>query len=147
LASASHDTTIRIWEVNNQYCLRVLKKHLDPIERISFSPDGTKLATGANGAVLIWNAETGTATHVYDRIKTRKKTEEGVMEDVGEINEISWDQTGTRLAVGEGSTKVCFLFFWGERVWDSKAKDVTVCNRLYKYEASPGGYYRGLIWG
>ncbi|KAI5788142.1 WD40-repeat-containing domain protein [Pyronema domesticum] len=109
LASASHDTTIRIWEVNNRYCLRVLKKHLDPIERISFSPDGTKLATGANGAVLIWNAETGTATHVYDRIKTRKKTEEGVMEDVGEINEISWDQTGTRLAVGEGSTKCAIV--------------------------------------
>ncbi|KAF8534395.1 WD40-repeat-containing domain protein [Trichophaea hybrida] len=101
LASASHDTTVRLWDVVSQTCLRVLTRHADPIERICFSSDGNKLASGANGAVLVWKTNSGALTHVYDRAKSRRQSEHAGSEDFSEINEISWDEGGQRLAIGE----------------------------------------------
>jgi WD40 repeat protein len=106
LASASNDCTVRLWEVDSKTCLRVLQRHADPIERICFSPDGSKLASGANGAVLVWKVDSGALTHVYDRAKSQRKNGMVVSEDLVEISEISWDQGSQRLAIGEGSTKV-----------------------------------------
>lgn len=84
----------------------MLSRHLDPIERICFSPDGSRLASGANGAVLVWRVESGTLTHVYDRSRSQRKNGTVIPDDVSEIGEISWDEGGQRLAIGEGSNKV-----------------------------------------
>lgn len=87
----------------------MLQQHIDPIERISFSPDGTRLASGANGRVIVWRTKTGAVTHVYDGMKGRLKNgtakQQGATED-GEISEISWDEGGVRVAVGGGELKV-----------------------------------------
>ncbi|KAI5855918.1 WD40-repeat-containing domain protein [Tricharina praecox] len=109
LASASDDCTVRIWEVGSRTCLRVLSRHLDPIERICFSPDGSRLASGANGAVLVWRVESGTLTHVYDRSRSQRKNGTVIPDDVSEIGEISWDEGGQRLAIGEGSNKCAVI--------------------------------------
>jgi transducin (beta)-like 1 len=112
LASASNDCTVRLWEVVSQTCLRVFQRHTDPIERICFSPDGGKLASGANGAVLVWKVDSGALTHVYDRAKLQRKNGTAASDDSVEISEISWDEGGQRLAIGEGATEVNARTVW-----------------------------------
>lgn len=114
LASASNDCSIRLWDTISKTCLHVLKQLIDPIERISFSPDGARLASGANGRVVVWRTESGAVTHVYDGMKGRRKNgvvkkvnEAGSPAEEGEISEISWDEGGVRVAVGGGELKVC----------------------------------------
>ncbi|KAA8893616.1 WD40-repeat-containing domain protein [Sphaerosporella brunnea] len=102
LASASDDCTIRLWDVVSQTCLRVLQRHADPIECICFSPDGSKLASGAYGGVLVWKVESGALTHVYDRARPHRKNG---AEDSVETSGLSWDEGSQRLAIGEGATK------------------------------------------
>jgi len=62
--------------------------------------------------VIIWNAETGAITHVYDGLKGRRKNGKmitaGAEIDAG-IGEISWDESGARVAIGGGETKVHVL--------------------------------------
>jgi transducin (beta)-like 1 len=89
-----------------------LNSHDDPVEKISFSPSGTRLASSANSRVIIWNTETGSITHVYDGLKGRRKNGKlvtaGGDTDTG-IGDISWDESGARVAIGGGETKVHVL--------------------------------------
>jgi len=55
VASASHDESICIWEVSLGTCLCTLVGHLMPVYSVSFSPDGSRLASGyKDDAVCIW---------------------------------------------------------------------------------------------
>ncbi|KAG0638906.1 WD40-repeat-containing domain protein [Tuber brumale] len=112
LASASNDCQVRLWDVVSKTCINILNSHDDPVEKISFSPSGTRLASSANSRVIIWNTETGAMTHVYDGLKGRRKNGKlitaGAETDTG-IGEISWDESGARVAIGGGETKVHVL--------------------------------------
>ncbi|CUS09556.1 unnamed protein product [Tuber aestivum] len=112
LASASNDCQVRLWEVLSKTCINILNSHDDPVEKISFSPSGTRLASSANSKVIIWNAETGARTHVYDYLKGRRKNGKIITpgtETDAEIGEISWDESGARVAIGGGEAKVHVL--------------------------------------
>jgi WD40 repeat protein len=46
LASASFDSTVRLWDVERGDCLHTLTRHKEPVYSVAFSPDGKFLASG-----------------------------------------------------------------------------------------------------
>jgi WD40 repeat protein/serine/threonine protein kinase len=60
LASASHDRTVRIWDVQTSQTIRTLSGHADVVYGLAYSPDGIRLATASwDGTVKVWEVETG----------------------------------------------------------------------------------------
>ncbi|ORX93815.1 WD40 repeat-like protein [Basidiobolus meristosporus CBS 931.73] len=85
LATASFDSTVRLWDVENGSCLYKLAKHAEPVYSVSFSPDGQYIASGSfDQSINIWSVKDGALVKTY-----RGK---------GGIFEVSWNSTGDRLA-------------------------------------------------
>ena len=62
LASASFDSTIRLWDPETGKCCHVLDKHSDPVYSVAFSPDGQYLASGSFDKCLhIWSVKVRSA--------------------------------------------------------------------------------------
>ena len=59
LASASHDTTVRIWNLQTGATVAVLKgQHTRPVNAVAYLPDGRHLVSGgADGQVLLWDVD------------------------------------------------------------------------------------------
>ncbi|KAA0186679.1 hypothetical protein HAZT_HAZT001610 [Hyalella azteca] len=58
LASASFDSTVRLWDVEKGACIHTLTKHSEPVYSVAFSPDGKFLASGSfDKCVHIWSTQ------------------------------------------------------------------------------------------
>lgn len=67
LATASRDTTIRVWNVETGELLSILRGHSDSVVDVSFSPDSSQLISGsADKTVRLWNIETEEELGVYE---------------------------------------------------------------------------------
>lgn len=68
VASASHDRTIRLWDVrdtDDARPVRVLRGHTDKVATVAFSPDGTRLVSAAQDhTARVWDVRTGTELFV-----------------------------------------------------------------------------------
>jgi hypothetical protein len=84
------------WDAAGGRELLTLKGHTGPLSSVSWSPDGTRLATGSgDGTAKVWDAAGG-----REKLILRGYT--------GGVRSVSWSQDGTRLATGsdDGTAKV-----------------------------------------
>ena len=85
LASASFDTTVRVWDPEAGKCLLTLRRHDKKVYTVAFSPDGDYLASGALGGQLhVWSVKDGSVVKSF--------------RGECDIFEVAWDSTGRKLA-------------------------------------------------
>ncbi|KAK3770625.1 hypothetical protein RRG08_052965 [Elysia crispata] len=96
LASASFDSTVRLWEVERGTCLHTLTKHTEPVYSVAFSPDGKYIASGSfDKCVHIWNVQTGSLVHSY--------------RGTGGIFEVCWNHRGDKVGASASDGSVVVL--------------------------------------
>nr|XP_039262814.1 F-box-like/WD repeat-containing protein TBL1XR1 [Styela clava] len=96
LASASFDSTVRLWESERGVCLHTLTRHQEPVYSVAFSPDGRLLASGSfDKCVHIWNTQSGQLVRSY--------------EGTGGIFEVCWNAAGTKVGASASDGTVCVL--------------------------------------
>ncbi|WKT54203.1 hypothetical protein QSH57_004787 [Fusarium oxysporum f. sp. vasinfectum] len=60
VASASWDTTVKLWDAATGRCKKTLEGHGDRVNSVAFSPDGKQVASASmDMKVKLWNVETG----------------------------------------------------------------------------------------
>ena len=59
LVSASHDKTLRIWDVSTGATRDVLEGHIGPVYGCAVAPDGSWIVSGGARAMRIWDVATG----------------------------------------------------------------------------------------
>ena len=70
LATASSDTTAKVWDTATGACLATLAGHTGTVEAVAFAPDGAVVATASGDAtVRVWHAATGAHLLTLDRAR------------------------------------------------------------------------------
>ena len=72
LASASHDKTIKLWDVDTGKEKTTLMGHSDEVLSVAFSPDGKTLASASSdNTVLLWDFNSILSNLDFDNLMKR----------------------------------------------------------------------------
>jgi small GTP-binding protein len=106
LASASHDATVRIWDLANGTLLRSLVGHTSTVYCVAWSPDGHRLASGSHDlTVRIWDVATGNQIQKLDGYRAL-------------ISNVGWSPDGKLLTL---SSQFIFTELWQTEHWTKYA--------------------------
>ena len=67
LATAAKDGTVRLWQTDQDWAMRILRGHSGVVMSVAFSPDGaTLVSAGQDGTVRVWDVASGQAKATLD---------------------------------------------------------------------------------
>ncbi|MCL7045260.1 hypothetical protein MKW94_018555 [Papaver nudicaule] len=98
LASASFDSTIKLWDVELGRVIYSFDGHREPVYSVAFSPNGEYLASGSlDRSLHIWSMKDGSLVKTYN--------------GSGGIFEVCWNKEGDKIAACFADNTVCVLDF------------------------------------
>ena len=94
---------MKLWDVTSGECLQTLEGHFLYVRSVSFSPDGTKVASGSFREVKLWDVTSGECLQTLEGHSSS-------------VNSVSFSPDGTKVASGSRKEK---------KIWDSSTGECT----------------------